>query len=232
MNIRLENKLSSYLAVVAVCDAEPAAWQVYKAFGDAYAEFKTVVDTIMALSPKGGRKATGLTQDKRRVRVELATVAHEVAAAARAYAEKTQNGELAAKVSLSRTQILAGRDLATADRSQNILAATQPVVGQLADFGTTPADLTVLEGLLETYRELLPKPREAVISVTAVNRKLREEFRRADHLLHRQMSALEPKLRRTAPDGAARFASAKAIVDATASRTASPAPAPAPVPAA
>jgi hypothetical protein len=230
LRARNENKLSSYLAVRAVCEANRAVWQVWKGFSDANAEFNTVVDQIVELMPQSGRRATGLTQSKQRLREQLADVAFEVASATRAYAKKQGNSELAKKVDYTRSEIVKGRDLVSAARSHAVLSAATPVVGQLADFGVTQAELDTLEGLLEAYREEMPKPREAILSTTAANRKLRELFRKADALLHEQMSAFEPKFRKSAPEFAVKFAGAKDVVNAAASRgTANPEPAPAPV---
>jgi methionine synthase II (cobalamin-independent) len=171
-----KNKLASHLAVVAVCDAEPAAWQDLKAFKDAFAGFKGCVTLIQELSPLVGRLPTGLTLDKQRVREQLAEAVMEVASAARAHASKVQDGELAVKVNVSRTRLLNCRATESADLSQSVVEAIKPKAAQMADVGVSAQDLTIIEGLLDVYREKITQPREIRIQGKTARKQLEAEF--------------------------------------------------------
>lgn len=218
MQTKYENKLAMYLSVVGVCDGNPTAWQGLKAFANNYATFKEHVETIQLLAPNHGNKPTGLTEDKARLRNEMAGLAHEIGSAVRSYALLLPSGDLAEKVNFSRSDLTSGRDIASADRCQVICDAAKSVVAELGDYDVTGADVKQLADSIKAYRAVLTKPREARIAGKSATAQLAIEFDAADEILNEHLDAFLPKLMKSAPEFASHYENARVIVDAAASR--------------
>jgi len=229
MQTKYENKLTMMLSVVGVCDSNAAAWQGLKAFADSYGTFKEHVDNIQEIAPNQGNRVAGVTQDKARLRQEMANLAHEIGSAVRSYALFTQNGELAAKVNYARTTLTSGRDTTSADRCQSVHDAAKTVIDNLGDYDITAAGLKKLADAIKAYRAVLTKPREARIAAKSATAQLTIEFNAADAVLSHHLDAFVPKLKKSAPEFASLYENARTIVDATASRKSKNTPQPAPV---
>ncbi|MBI4327987.1 MAG: hypothetical protein HY674_22380 [Chloroflexi bacterium] len=193
MTSKQENKLSMYLAVKAVCDRNTSTWQTLQAFADGYTEFGAHLQNIQTLSQSQSQATTGLAADKQQLREAMAAAAVEIAGAASAYAKKVKNNDLAAKVNVSVSDIMGGRDTTAADTARNVHAAATANLANLGSYGITAAKLTALKGKIDAYAASISKPRDARASTKTATEQMSAEFDAADAALADQMDSLMPQ---------------------------------------
>ena len=231
MNTILENKLSMYLAVLAVCDKKQLVWQALLVFAKAYQDFKARVANIQALTKQQVRRMTGVAEDKHRLRGDMCGLAAPVAAAVKIYADDTKNRELEQRVNYSRSVLLEGRDTISADRCRDILAVATENVAKLGDYGVTSAKLTALQAAIDAFATVITKPREARVSGKTVNDSIAAEVKAADEILKSRLDKLVSQLADKDATFVADYKNARVIVAAAATRSSADQP-PAPAPAA
>lgn len=226
MNTKQLNKLTMYLAVEGICDASPAAWQTLQAFSDAYTDLKTHVTNIQTFSQSQTQDNSGIAQDKQAARQAMCSAALPIANAVHAYAVKTKNNTLAVSVDFSMSDLMGGRDVQSAERCQNISAAANTNIANLAAYGVTAAKLTALNAAIAAYNLLISKPRDTRAAGKTVTGNLQTEFDSADT----DLGIMDDLLGQiTVAKFVSDYNNARTIVDAAASH-ASPTP-PTPPPA-
>jgi hypothetical protein len=226
MKTKQLNKLTMYLAVEGICDANNTVWQSLVAYASAYADFKNHISNIQTYAQTQTQDITGIAQDKAAARGAMCSVALPIAKAVHAYAVKTGNNTLAKSVDFSMSDLMVGRDVHSRDNCQNIYTFANANVANLVTYGVTAAKLTALTAAIATYNLLLSKPRDAQIVGKTITTNLQSEFDAADVSLT-MMDDLSTQI--VNPTFASNYANARAIVDAAASHEVSTGPTP-PVP--
>lgn len=180
MNTKKLNRLAMYLAVEGICDASPTAWQTLQAFADAYTDLKTHVTNIQTFAQSQEQDTSGIAQDKQAARQAMCAAALPIAKAVHAYAVKTRTNTLAASVDFSMSDLMAGRDVQSAERCQNVSAAANTNIANLASYGVTAAKLTALNAAIAAYNLLISKPRDTRAQGKTITGNVQTEFDAAD----------------------------------------------------
>ncbi|HUA67234.1 MAG TPA: hypothetical protein VMA13_01690 [Candidatus Saccharimonadales bacterium] len=234
MNAKQENKLSMYLAVEAVCDRNTSTWQTLQAFGDAYTSFGAHVQNIQSIAQSQAADSTGLSADKQQLREAMAESGIEIGNAVYAYARKSKNNDLAAKVNVNRSSFMGGRDTAAADMARSVLASANANLANLGPYGITEGKLTAFQTAIDAYAASIAKPRDARASAATATRQLADEFDAADEMLGDQMDTLVLQFRSANATFVTDYQNARLIVDSTGGGSANgkdqPTPTPTPVP--
>lgn len=228
MTFKQENKLTMYLAVIAVCDRFTALWQTLQAFADGHTEFSAHVQTIQTLSQSQSQPTTGLAQDKGQLRKTMADAAVETAGAVSAYAKKAKNNDLAAKVNVSASDMIGGRDTIAADTARNVHTAATANLASLASYGVTAAKLTALKAKIDAYAASIAKPRDARASTKTATEQMDGEFDAADAVLKDQMDNLVPQFKSANAAFVTDYQNARIIVDTGAAKAKTKTPTPPP----
>ena len=218
MTTNQENKQLAYRALKGVCETNKSVWIKMKAFADGFAEFTDMVEGIEELATAQASPTTGITQDKRNLRRTMAKAALTIAGPVGAFAAKTNNRELLAKVDFRLSALLSGRDKTSLDRCQGIQAATATVVKQLADYNITAADLKDLQDKIDAYDAILTKPREVRASVKTITLQLGDAFDEVDQILDERLDKLVERFRVENSGFVSDYENARRIVGVSASR--------------
>jgi hypothetical protein len=189
-----------------------------------YTEFSAHVQTIQTLSQSQSQPTTGLAQDKEQLRKAMAAAAVETAGAVSACARKVKNNDLAAKVNVSASDMIGGRDTIAADTARNVHTAATANLASLASYGVTAAKLTALKAKIEAYAASIAKPRDARGSTKTATEQMDAEFDAADAVLKDQMDSLVPQFKSANAAFVTDYQNARIIVDAAAGRTSKPTP--------
>ena len=88
-----------------------------------------------------------------------------------------------------------GRDIGSATRCEEVLAAATVALDKLANYGVTAAKLTSLQYKITAYRDILTKPREAKTSRKTTITNLAVEFEAATDLLNDRLDKLVRQFR-------------------------------------
>ena len=228
MNTKQLNKLTMYLAVEGICDANNTAWQTLQAFADAYTDLKSHVANIQTFSQSQTQDNSGVTQDKQAARQAMCATALPIANAVHAYAVKTKNNTLATSVDFSMSDLMGGRDVTSRDNCQNIEAAANANIANLASYGVTAAKVTALNNAIAAFNLLISKPRDTRAAGKTVTTNLQGEFDAADECLG-IMDDLTGQI--TTAKFVSDYNNARIIVDTSASHASPAPPTPPPQPA-
>ena len=221
MNTRLLNKLNMYLGVrryVADPKMADARGQI-EGFGEAWEEFIPVVLEIRRQAVASRDLVTGgTTETKEVIREKLAGQAAKISAGLVILAEVTGDAVLAGKAHLTKSMMMTGRELETADRADALLLLALPHVDHLAKYAVTQERLDQFEGLCQEFSELIGRPRAIILKRKTANRSLIELFQEADLHLSR-MDRLCPSLEETHPAFVAGYRENRSIVQVNATRS-------------
>jgi len=154
----------------------------------------------------------------------MAAAAVETAGAVSACARKVKNNDLAAKVNVSASDMIGGRDTIAADTARNVHTAATANLASLASYGVTAAKLTALKAKIDAYAASIAKPRDAGGSTKTATEQMDAEFDAADAVLKDQMDSLVPQFKSANAAFVTDYQNARIIVDAAAGRTSKPTP--------
>lgn len=213
MNDRRENQLSMLVAVKAVVADNQSAWQTLPAFVTSVAELDSGIETVRSLVQISSSSTKGMTETKRIAKQLMIGKALVVAGAVQAFAEKTGNSELFARVSYTPSKLRRTRDTEVSPLCEGIHDAADDVVADLADYGVAAEDLTMLATLIETYDSCVGKPRMARSEFSAAGTLLNVQLDSAMRLVDRRLDGIMERYRVAQPSFFESYVNARRIVD-------------------
>ena len=202
-----------------------------QAFADGYTDFGTHLQNIQSLGQTQAQGAGGIAQDKQQLREAMCNAAVGIASAVRAYAVKVKNNQLASLVDFSLTDLMGGRDTASAEKCQQVHDAANANVANLANYGVTAAKITALQQAITAYKAIIESPRQARAAGKTATDQLSSEFDATDLALNEEMDNLVGQFQSTNAKFVSDYNNARTIIDAAASHQSQPAqPTPPPTP--
>ncbi|MFZ4682634.1 MAG: hypothetical protein ACOYMS_09045 [Terrimicrobiaceae bacterium] len=213
MNDRQENKLSMYLAVLNVLQANTATWQPKVAFTAAQGAFVTAVGALQGLAQAQDTESAGATAQKQTTRLALADAALPISGALQGYAAVIGNGELAANATVTRTDLIHKRDSAALTIGQNLLALAQANAANLVAYDVSAAAIAAFGQIVTDYAALLQRPRAVIASRAAATGQLAAAFSTVDGILKKRLDPLSLGFRASAPAFFLAYEAAREIVD-------------------
>lgn len=227
MNTKKLNKLTMALGIEDVCNGNSATLSTVPAFAAAYTDLQTRVSNIQLLAQGQEQDTSGIAADKKQARQAMCNVALPIASAIHAYATKNKNNELATKNDFSISDLMAGRDVQSAERCQNIYNDANTNLASLADFGVTAAKLAALKAVIAAYNLLITKPRDTRNAGKTVTGNIDSEFDALDQdltIMDDLIAQFAPANQKFVDD----YNNARTIVDTAASHASPNQPTPAP----
>lgn len=213
-----EDKRSMYIVVKDVCNRNKGIWINFKGFVEAFGEFEMNLTEIGVQSQIQGENITGIATDKRKISEEMIQMSIEVSGAVYAFASKARDNELMKRVNYNYRDLKRFRDTILKDNCQIIHDEANKIIAQLADYGKTPADLAMLQDIINNYVVILEKPRVAKTITKVATAKLKEHFIIEDNILRTRLDKLMEKYKTTEPKFYYEYKSARIIIN-TASHT-------------
>lgn len=223
------NKLTTALAVEGICDANTTILSTVPAFASAYADTQSHVTNIQTLWQAQAQNTSGIGEDKRQARLAMCNIALVIAGAVHAYATKTKNNELLNRMNFSLSDLMAGRDVQSAERCQNVYDTANTNLTALADYGVTADKLTLLKAAIAAYNLLITKPRETRAQHKTTTGNIQTEFDLLGEALG-IMDDLIPQFSPASQKFVDDYNNARTIVDTAASHASPVKPTPTPAP--
>jgi hypothetical protein len=180
MTTKQLNKITISLASEDICDANAILLPSVPAFADAYADVQSHVTNIQTFSQNQSQDITGIARDKQQARQAMCNLALPVAGAIHAYATKTDNNELEAKSNFSLSDLMAGRDSASAECCLNLHDLANTILADLASYGITASKLTLMKAGIGAYNLLISKPRDTRVKGKTITGSIETEFAALD----------------------------------------------------
>jgi len=217
-----ESRIKMFATVAAYMKLNATLWTPVKAMVETVTE---VNDGIGTIAKKAGRQQEpngGAGDEKTQVREDLEETVTEIADQLASIAAKTSDANLAAKVTLTRSNVqkLSADDLeGTAKR---VSAAARENLAALADYNIADADITALEDLTGKFTGVKTGPRTAISTRAAQTATLPDAIAAVTAILRDRLDKQMTPFRRKNPEFYAGYQSARVIVN----RGSTPAPTP------
>ncbi len=211
MKKTMSAKLNSYLALQNLLVASKTLVAAVPALQEAIDE---LVDFILEinLNAKVQAAPSGAADAKRDALNTLGDAAYEVAGGVLAFADKSGDLTLAARVRFSRSAVSAGSGNAVVARVQDVIDATTENLDSLGDHGVTADKLKALKQALKTYDAVRALPRNAIGAGAAATKALERLFPQVDKLLENQIDRLVWQFRASTPEFYDKYQTARSIV--------------------
>ena len=187
MNAKQEAKLNMYTTVILLCENNPAIVALLVAFQTTYDAFKTTVKAINTAAAELEAQTTGLAVTKNTAKKNLADIGSGMAGLVYAYAASIKDDTLKGAMKISYSDINEAKDDEVAKICQNIYTAANNNIAALADYGLTPAILTVYQNAINGYSNAAPQPRLSIAEKKAIRANMVTLFGDADKLLKEQL---------------------------------------------
>jgi len=213
MKKTLSAKLNSYLATQNLLVGAKTTVAAVPALQEAIDELVEFILEIN-LNAKIQASPSGAAAAKRDALNDLGDAAFEVAGGVLAYADKSGDAILAARVKFARSTVVAGSSNAVVARVQDIIDAATENLDSLADHGVTNDKLKVLKNALKAYDAVRVLPRSAIGAGAAATKALERLFRQVDRLLENQVDRLVWQFRASTPEFYDKYQTARSIVSA------------------
>lgn len=219
MDSRNEAKLSMYNAVLTHIEDNTAITATVPAFATAAATLRTTYENIVEAAQQETLAITGITTDKSEARIALCNEAARIAAAIFAFASSISNNELKQQVNYPVSKLQNTNDELLIPVVNNISALATANLASLTTYGITATTISDFGDSIEDYQELIPNPRNAVTSRSAVRTSIINLFKEGDATLKNQIDKLALQFKTTEPEFYNTFKNNRIILDAATSTT-------------
>jgi hypothetical protein len=224
-----KNRLLMFRTVKTVLDVAEykTIWQTLPAYVTDYGEFSRELEELQDLAmPLNKRGATAEKGDEKAALVDLA---YTTAAAILAYAEREGLSGLAARVSFTRYEIQSGRDIDTAARARQVLAAAVDYVDKLADYRVDAAKIEELKATISAFETAALRPRFFRATGKTQTREIKERTNRIERILTYRLDGLTESFFAAHPRFVNDYRNARIVHDVPATRGSEEEPAATPV---
>lgn len=202
-----------YRVAEKLLDDNNIIWNGTPAFVTTKGAFSAKITAIFTATQQQQAIITGISTDKKVLKVSLIDTAAPVAAAVIAYASQTNNNELLDAVNFTHAQLIATRDDMLAGRCQTIHDKANANLVALAAYGITAPVLTTLQNSITAYNTKVPAPGTAKQSKKTATINLRNLFKETDTILKLQLDKLMLPYKSTNSDFYNNYLGAREIID-------------------
>lgn len=213
MNQKQDNMTTMFETTLVVLDKNGVLWNDMPAFADAVTRAKQGTAQIRSKSGEQQSPTEGITGEKGQARDDLEEKLIVVADSIAAFAAKTTNHDLAAKVELTRTSLDRMPDSDLVQAANRVLQALDANLAALAPYNITAETRTAFDGIITAYANKKESPREAVIGRKVATLSLSETIRTVRSIFRNEIDKMMTMFRRENPDFYNGYFAARIIID-------------------
>lgn len=208
-----ENVMSMTNTTIDVLVENDAIVSTIAAFLAARKRMQFLVKEIMAEEEDIKNNQTGISNDKKMLKAEIAEMGEEIAGSLKAYAKEVKNMELYNAVNTTESKLIKLRDEQFGPAINNIIkAATNNLVGA-KDHGLEQADIDEIVDLADVWDGKKQQPRKAIVNRKTSNQAQDEHLDELLDLLNNKCDNYVNKLKRKHPDFYNKYANARRIIN-------------------
>jgi hypothetical protein len=228
MNTELTNRVTMFKTVASFLENNSTIWNTMAPLQTAVTQFKAKIAAIDTTAQKQ-EAPNGATDDKTEARHALEDVLFLACEALGVLAHTSNDNDLAALTDVTRTSLDRMNAEELSNRAVSVLAAATTRKTELATLQVTQANLDELDQALQDFNAAKTGPRTATAARVVQTDSLPRLIREASGILRNQIDRMVSLFKRSNPDFASGYQSARVIVDRAATHAAgksTPAPAP------
>jgi len=202
-----------YLAVQQVCHAFSGVWSLIAAFVQAFAGFESGISKINTAIETQEKDVTGVSENKKKLKLKLVDKAIEIAGALLAFASDSDNKELKSGVNISRSELENAADSSALNHCRFIFNQAASLQATLADYGLKASDISEFQALISGFEKSIASPRIAITSRKSATNDLVGLFANCDDILKNKMDKLIEKFKVSNPDFYKQYFDARIIIE-------------------
>ena len=208
-----ENVMSMTNTTIDVLVENDAIVSTIAAFLAARKRMQFLVKEIMAEEEEIKNNKTGISNDKKILKAEMAEIGFEIAGSVKAYADEVNNMELYSAMDTTESKLKKLRDEQFGPAISNIIKAATANLVAAKDHGLEQADLDELTDLMDVWDGKKQQPRKAIINRKTSNQAQDEHLDELLNLLNNRCDFYANKLKRKHPDFYNKYTSARKIIN-------------------
>jgi len=213
MNKPMTNKMNSYENIQGVLGENHSIYEGIPVYKEAVDTFNEVVAGIEASGSVAERDTTGKTDEKARLKEELANVAVALASAGLMYAYDIGDEDLQSALQYSYTDLFYAKDSEIVLRALIVEQELMKLKEELVPYNVNDADLDQLHELIGKYNDAREERGTFKAGTVAANRDLEVLFGRADTLLKHKIDRMVWRYKFDHPNFYNQYQTARTIVD-------------------
>lgn len=227
-----DNITTMFEATLAFLDKNSSVWNGTAAFADAVTRATEGTAQVRTKTGKQQSPTTGVTDEKAQTRDDLEEKLLLVADAIAAFAAKSGDPDLAAKVDVTKSSLDRLPDSDLVQTAQRVLAAAAANLAALGPYGIKDAQKEALEEAASLFSGKKESPRQAMVGRKVETLSLPEAIRSVRSIFRNELDKLMTQFKKPNPDFYNGYFTARIIVNRAATQPANaPGPSPAPSPA-
>jgi hypothetical protein len=163
METKQLNKVSMSLAVLDVMDDYHTLWSGLPRVAGMVGELESMVAAVQEKGGIQGNRRTGIAEGKNQKQIAMIELAAALAGDLHALAVEEGDAELAARMDLHKSDLLALSDAEVGPACAGIVKLAQDHAAALATLGTEAEDLAAADAAIKAYEPLVQAPRVATV---------------------------------------------------------------------
>jgi hypothetical protein len=187
MTKRQNDILKMYGVTYDILQEYISVWNTNVPFSDAVTAFKNQIDEINTQANIQSEDTTGITEDKKNVRVQLKADAFTITSAMTFHATATNNKALYKTVYKPRSFFTLTRSSELGTICQTIHKHASDIGAALLPLGVTATTLNDFQTLINKYTDISDEPQEAQYSKKLATQDMKQAFADANNILKNQI---------------------------------------------
>ncbi|MBK7854267.1 MAG: carboxypeptidase regulatory-like domain-containing protein [Bacteroidetes bacterium] len=188
MEKRLKEKQEAMSAFVDFCKKNRPIWTHLQGFEQAYDNLSDILNLILIKQGNQEQCNTGITKDKKALKIKMADEALAISGALQAYSHDVKNVALYEKMNITHTQIAQSTDVKAISTSvlvyDTVLTINNNVI---ASYGINEDVIMRFRKTIDSYMVQTSAPRNAIVNKTTLTKNLHELIDQANTIMRKQL---------------------------------------------
>ena len=213
MNDKQSNWLDMFRAVNMLYLANQAQIDVVPARTTAFIQHQTNITAIEVKAGLRSTTTTGVTQDKRTLRINLENLTYGIIQQVKAYAISINNNTLLAEMNFEQSYVRGIKDDTLGPWSQQRLNSVNAILPSLIPYGITAAEVAAWQAAISAFIPVISAPRSAQVVISGHVQDLKNLFTTSNAHLDNTVDSLMNVFRASSPSLYYSYAQSREIID-------------------
>jgi hypothetical protein len=213
MRLKQSNKLVMYDSIARYLRENSATVNTIPKFTQALTKFEAAIEAIRTKEDERQVSTKGKTEAKYNAEEDLINAILKIASGLFPYAINTNNTELRELADVNYSGLDRLKDVDLIAKGNQIHASAGTLITELADYGLTPDDLTLLKEAIDNYRDTTTYRDASVAQRKGASVSLKDLFNNADDILELEVDRFAAQLKISYPDFYNGYSGARIIKD-------------------
>ena len=214
VNKKTENRVSMYKVVLFLCEQNLTLMALFVSINNLYLLFKQKVNEIDLLIQQKLIITTGLSVDKKNLKIQLADLTERVSGAVHAYADSINDNTLMNEVHYTEAKLRTMRDTVLIDVCRNVYNIANANAANIAGFGVDAVMLLTYNTSIGLFENKSPQPIEAREHSAMLTLVIREKEKEIRAFLKNRFDKSINMLKASDPNFVKEYSNARQIIDA------------------